>query len=65
MYVRKHFNKADREVAMDMIEDLKEAFRDMLVNNEWMEQHTRQYALEKVRPKSWITSTDNQFRSTK
>ncbi|KAH7668167.1 Protein NEP-1, partial [Aphelenchoides avenae] len=48
MYVRKHFNKADREVAMDMIEDLKEAFRDMLVNNEWMQQHTRQYALEKI-----------------
>jgi membrane metallo-endopeptidase-like protein 1 len=48
MYVRRHFKKEDRQSALEMIEDLREAFREMLVNNEWMEEETRKYALEKI-----------------
>uniref|UniRef100_A0A915CYY6 Endothelin-converting enzyme 1 n=1 Tax=Ditylenchus dipsaci TaxID=166011 RepID=A0A915CYY6_9BILA len=49
MYVRKHFNKADRQSAMEMIEDLQEAFKHMLIKNEWMEDQTKRYAQEKAK----------------
>uniref|UniRef100_A0A914CI21 Uncharacterized protein n=1 Tax=Acrobeloides nanus TaxID=290746 RepID=A0A914CI21_9BILA len=48
MYVRKYFNKEDRQAALKMIEDLRDAFRNMVLENDWMEEQTQQYALEKA-----------------
>jgi len=48
MYVRRFFDKQDREAAVRMVEDLKEAFREMILDNDWMEESTRRYALEKA-----------------
>jgi neprilysin len=48
MYVRKYFDKEDRRAAMEMIEDLRDSFRNMVLENDWMEEQTRKYALEKV-----------------
>ncbi|KAI1710050.1 peptidase family m13 domain-containing protein [Ditylenchus destructor] len=48
MYVRKHFNKDDRGAALEMIEDLRESFRIMLNDNDWMMEETKVYALEKA-----------------
>lgn len=48
MYVRKHFNKEDRMVALEMIADLKNAFKGMLKTNDWMDEETKKYAHQKV-----------------
>ncbi len=48
LYVRRYFDKQDREAALRMVEDLKEAFSEMLLNNDWMEESTRRYALDKA-----------------
>uniref|UniRef100_A0A914DSZ3 Uncharacterized protein n=2 Tax=Acrobeloides nanus TaxID=290746 RepID=A0A914DSZ3_9BILA len=48
MYVRKYFDKEDRQAAMEMIEDLRDSFRNMVLENDWMEEQTRKYALEKA-----------------
>lgn len=48
IYVRKHFQKSDREAALEMIKDLRKAFKDMLEINDWMESETKKYAFEKV-----------------
>lgn len=47
LYVREYFDKADKEVALAMIDDLHAAFRDLLLTNDWMDNTTRHYALEK------------------
>uniref|UniRef100_A0AC34FHN9 Uncharacterized protein n=1 Tax=Panagrolaimus sp. ES5 TaxID=591445 RepID=A0AC34FHN9_9BILA len=48
MYVRAHFDKRDRDAALEMIEDLQAAFREILLETDWMEDETRKYALEKA-----------------
>lgn len=48
MYVRAHFDKRDRDSALEMIEDLQAAFREILLETDWMEADTREYALEKA-----------------
>ena len=48
MYVRSYFNNNDRESALEMIEDLKDAFKEILSENDWMGESTRNYALEKA-----------------
>lgn len=48
IYVQKHFQKSDREAALEMIKDLRESFKEMLQINDWMEEETKKYAIEKV-----------------
>ena len=48
MYVRKHFDRASKAAALEMIEDLRESFRKMLKANDWMDADTKQTALEKA-----------------
>uniref|UniRef100_A0A7E4V4W6 Neprilysin-2 n=1 Tax=Panagrellus redivivus TaxID=6233 RepID=A0A7E4V4W6_PANRE len=48
MYVRAHFDKRDRAAALDMIEDLRATFREILLETTWMQEGTRKYALEKA-----------------
>ncbi|MFH4981384.1 hypothetical protein AB6A40_008093 [Gnathostoma spinigerum] len=47
IYVRKHFNKASKEAALDMISDLHEAFRGLVRESDWMDNKTKQIAIEK------------------
>ncbi|VDM28415.1 unnamed protein product [Toxocara canis] len=47
LYVRAHFNKADKEAALAMIDDLHAAFRLMVLTNDWMDNKTRNIAIEK------------------
>ncbi|KAL3123466.1 hypothetical protein niasHT_004638 [Heterodera trifolii] len=48
MYVRKHFDKKSKTAALEMIEDLRGAFQQMLVANDWMDTDTREFAMEKA-----------------
>lgn len=47
IYVRDHFDHRYREKMDEMIEDIKEVFRDRLKNIEWMGDETKQKAIEK------------------
>uniref|UniRef100_A0A915BWX3 M13 family peptidase n=1 Tax=Parascaris univalens TaxID=6257 RepID=A0A915BWX3_PARUN len=47
LYVRAHFNKADKSVALAMIDDLHTAFREMVRNSDWMDNRTKHIAIEK------------------
>lgn len=49
MYVRRYFERADRDAALEMVQDLRQAFGVMLERNEWMRNETKQYALKKAR----------------
>ncbi|CAD5215091.1 unnamed protein product [Bursaphelenchus xylophilus] len=48
MYVREFFKDDDRKAAQDMVKDLREAFRTMLKDNDWMKDETKAYALKKA-----------------
>jgi predicted metalloendopeptidase len=48
MYVRKHFKLEDRDAAEEMVKHLRDAFKSMLHQNEWMNLETKEYALKKV-----------------
>lgn len=48
IYVRKHFHKSDRKEALEMVQDLRKAFKEMLETNDWMEDKSKKYAIEKV-----------------
>ncbi|KAK0395635.1 hypothetical protein QR680_001367 [Steinernema hermaphroditum] len=49
LYVRAHFDKADKDAALAMIDDLHGAFRELVLTNNWMEDKTRDIALEKAK----------------
>lgn len=48
MYVRKHFDETSREVAFEMVDDIRKAFVQILSTMDWMDEGTRTRALEKV-----------------
>ncbi|GFS15352.1 membrane metallo-endopeptidase-like 1 [Elysia marginata] len=48
MFVKKNFKKESRDTASDMIHDIREAFNELLEENEWMDDKTRAFAKEKV-----------------
>jgi predicted metalloendopeptidase len=56
MYVRRHFDRSSKQVAMEMVEDLRGAFEQMLKANDWMDPDTREYALRKVREGLFLLS---------
>uniref|UniRef100_A0A0K0FE70 Neprilysin-1 (inferred by orthology to a C. elegans protein) n=1 Tax=Strongyloides venezuelensis TaxID=75913 RepID=A0A0K0FE70_STRVS len=49
MYIDAYFNDKDKAAAMDMIKDLREAFGEIIENNTWMDDVTKNYALEKLK----------------
>uniref|UniRef100_A0AC35TLF2 Neprilysin n=1 Tax=Rhabditophanes sp. KR3021 TaxID=114890 RepID=A0AC35TLF2_9BILA len=49
MYVNAHFNDADKAAAMEMIVDIKFAMKQILESNDWMDQTTKAYAIEKLK----------------
>ncbi|KZS15003.1 Endothelin-converting enzyme 1 [Daphnia magna] len=48
MFIRDNFNQESKEVALEMIHTLREAFIDTLDEIEWMDEETRQVAKEKA-----------------
>lgn len=47
LYVRKHFDKKDKEAVLEMIDNLHGSFREILISNDWMDNKTRAFALHK------------------
>ncbi len=48
LYVRNYFDKADKETALAMIDDLHAVFREMVLASDWMQDETRKIAIDKV-----------------
>jgi putative endopeptidase len=48
LYVRKHFDQESKSRMLDMVDNLKMAFRYRLRNLTWMEESTKERALEKL-----------------
>nr|CAH7723514.1 unnamed protein product [Callosobruchus chinensis] len=50
LYVRDHFDPDSKETALEMIHTIREAFNELLVENEWMDEGTKKVAKEKPTP---------------
>ncbi|XP_076451191.1 endothelin-converting enzyme 2-like [Babylonia areolata] len=48
LYIDKHFSQAKRTEVEDMVVDLKDAFRDIVRETDWMSQPTKEAALAKL-----------------
>lgn len=48
LYVDKHFPPAAKERAMEMVDDLRAAYRDNFTNSTWMSQPTREASIAKL-----------------
>ncbi|VDL73866.1 unnamed protein product [Nippostrongylus brasiliensis] len=48
VYVQAHFNSEDKREALEMIEKLREAFSDLVTHNDWMDESTKNTAIEKA-----------------
>ena len=48
LYVEKHFPSAAKERMIVMVDNLKQAYRDSIIDLEWMSEETQQAALEKL-----------------
>ncbi|XP_053693923.1 neprilysin-2-like [Sabethes cyaneus] len=48
LYIKKHFREESKLTALDMVSDIKAAFVDILRKVDWMDEITRQSALDKV-----------------
>ncbi|CAG9827195.1 unnamed protein product [Diabrotica balteata] len=49
LYVRKYFNEQARQNAIDMVKDIRAEFQDILKVVDWMDEETRENALEKAK----------------
>lgn len=53
LYVKKHFSQKQKTGVLNMIKNLKKAFRKRILNLDWMEQETKDqaiYKLDKLKP---------------
>uniref|UniRef100_A0A2C9JGN5 Endothelin-converting enzyme 1 n=1 Tax=Biomphalaria glabrata TaxID=6526 RepID=A0A2C9JGN5_BIOGL len=48
MFIKDNFKKESKDTALAMIHDIREAFNELLEENEWMDEKTRQFAKEKA-----------------
>ncbi|CAG5124583.1 unnamed protein product, partial [Candidula unifasciata] len=48
MFVRDNFKKESKETALEMIHNIREAFNELLEENEWMDEQTKRFAREKA-----------------
>uniref|UniRef100_A0A1I7VFX0 Peptidase_M13_N domain-containing protein n=3 Tax=Loa loa TaxID=7209 RepID=A0A1I7VFX0_LOALO len=48
LYVREHFDSTDKQEALKMIANLQEAFKELVDENDWMDEETKKVAVEKV-----------------
>ncbi|KAJ1345890.1 hypothetical protein KIN20_000519 [Parelaphostrongylus tenuis] len=49
LYVKKAFNEASKNVTLEMINDLQDAFLSMMTENDWMDESTKVTAIDKAR----------------
>lgn len=49
LYSRKYFNEESREVVIDLVEDVRNAFIDILGEATWMDAETREKAINKAK----------------
>lgn len=49
LYVRKYFNEEARQNAIEMVADIRSEFEDILRKVDWMDEQTRQNALDKAK----------------
>lgn len=49
LYVRKYFNEAARQNAMEMVADIRSEFEEILKNVDWMDEETKNNALLKAK----------------
>ncbi|VDM92106.1 unnamed protein product, partial [Litomosoides sigmodontis] len=48
LYVKRHFDSTDKEEALKMIANLQEAFKELVDESDWMDEKTKEVAIEKV-----------------
>ncbi|XP_064610281.1 neprilysin-1-like [Liolophura sinensis] len=48
MFIKDHFKKESKDTALEMIHNLREAFDELLLDNDWMDDETRAVAREKA-----------------
>ncbi|KAJ8320335.1 hypothetical protein KUTeg_001922 [Tegillarca granosa] len=48
MFIKDNFKKESKDIALDMIHDIREAFNELLQENDWMDEHTRSVARDKA-----------------
>lgn len=48
LYVSKHFSSESKKVALDIVNVIKDELKQYLVNNDWMEQETKNKAIKKL-----------------
>lgn len=49
LYVRKYFNEEARQNAIEMVADIRTEFEDILKKVDWMDEETKQNALDKAK----------------
>lgn len=49
LYVRKYFNEEARQNAIEMVADIRAEFQDILKKVDWMDEETRNNALDKAK----------------
>ncbi|KAJ9597235.1 hypothetical protein L9F63_011909, partial [Diploptera punctata] len=48
LYIQKHFNNASRAKALEMVNDIRSAFVEIVSDLDWMDEETKQRTLEKA-----------------
>uniref|UniRef100_A0A915CCL5 Peptidase family M13 n=2 Tax=Parascaris univalens TaxID=6257 RepID=A0A915CCL5_PARUN len=48
LYIREHFDSTDKKEALEMIANLREAFKELVADNDWMDSATKKVAIEKA-----------------
>ncbi|XP_059174583.1 neprilysin-1-like isoform X2 [Physella acuta] len=48
MFIRDNFKKESKDTALEMIHNIREAFNDLLEENDWMDEKTKEFAKEKA-----------------
>ncbi|VDN52138.1 unnamed protein product [Dracunculus medinensis] len=48
LYIREHFDSNDKKEALEMIANLREAFKELVTENDWMDEETKKVAVEKA-----------------
>ncbi|KAL8588014.1 hypothetical protein ACOMHN_026131 [Nucella lapillus] len=48
MFVRDNFRRQSKKTALEMIDDIRDAFNELLMENQWMDQRTKDVAKQKA-----------------
>ncbi|KAL3994610.1 Peptidase M13 family protein [Acanthocheilonema viteae] len=65
LYVNSFFNEADKQAALEMVNHLKDAFKEMLGEYNWLHESTRQKALKKINEMLSLIGYPEFIRNTK